>query len=73
MTVNSARDRGRGRRDDDGWNVHLKRIYTRIDDLDTRLKKIERIVWVLGSAAVVTAGTAVVNLVTNMSQGGLGR
>ena len=71
MTVNSARDRGR--RGDDGFGVHLKRIYLRIDDLDIRLRKIERIVWVLGAAAAVTAGTAVVNLVTNMSQAGIGQ
>jgi hypothetical protein len=72
MTVTSGRDRDR-RRDGDGMGVHLKRLYARIDDLDVRLRKIERIVWVLGSAAVVTAGTAVVNLVTNMSQGGIGQ
>lgn len=65
--IRGARDRRR----DDGMGVHLKRIYSRIDDLDIRLKKIERIVWTLGAAALVTAGTAVLNLVTNMSQGGL--
>ncbi len=67
--IRGARDRRR----DDGMGVHLKRIYTRIDDLDTRLKKIERIVWMLGSVAVVTAGTAVVNLATNLSQAGVGQ
>lgn len=72
MTVTSGRDRDR-RRDGDGMGVHLKRLYARIDDLDIRLRKIERIVWVLGAAAAVTAGTAVINLVTNMSQGGIGQ
>ena len=41
----------RDRRRDDGMGVHLKRIYTRIDDLDVRLKKIERIVWTLGAGS----------------------
>lgn len=72
MTTDGTRS-AQGRRRDDAMGVHLKRIYTRIDDLDGRLKKIERIVWTLGAAAVVTAGTAVLNLVTNMSQGGVGQ
>lgn len=64
MSVHGARDRG-------GMGAHLNRIYKRIDDLDGRMKKIERIVWTLGAAAAVTAGTAIINLITNVSQGGM--
>lgn len=67
MTSESVRG-GRERRRDEGMGVHLKRIYSRIDDLDKRVMKIERIVWTLGAVAAVTAGTAVINLITNMSQ-----
>jgi hypothetical protein len=70
MTTDGMRS-ARGRARDEAMGVHLKRIYTRIDDLDGRLKKIERIVWTLGAVAAVTAGTAIINLVTNMSQGGM--
>lgn len=57
MTAPDRRPR-RSRADD----RHLDRLYLRIDDLDKRMTRIERVVWSIGTAAIMTAGTAIYNL-----------
>lgn len=52
-----------------GDRTHLKRIYTRIDDLNQRVSRLERSVY-LGTGGVGVL--AVINLITNISQGGGG-
>jgi len=46
-------------------DAHLQRIYTRIDELATRVSRLERALWI-GSGALGTV--AVFNLLSNLSQ-----
>jgi hypothetical protein len=50
-----------------GDRTHLKRIYARIDDLNARVSRLERSVY-LGTGGVGVL--AIINLVTNLTQGG---
>jgi hypothetical protein len=47
--------------------MHLRRIYRRIDQLDRRMTRLERVVWSVGTAATVTAATALYNLVQSLA------
>ncbi|HEV8175547.1 MAG TPA: hypothetical protein VGP91_18060 [Actinoplanes sp.] len=58
-----------GRRTRKQEDMHLRRIYARIDDLDRRMLRIERVVWSIGTAAVMTAGTALYNLAHTLGGG----
>lgn len=48
-----------------GDRSHLKRIYTRIDDLNTRVSRIERNVYI-GTGGL--GAIALFNLISNLSQ-----
>jgi hypothetical protein len=46
---------------------HFERLYKRLDDINARVTKLERLVWVTSGAVTATGGLAVINLITNLS------
>jgi hypothetical protein len=48
---------------------HFERLYRRIDELSTRVSKLERAIWVGSGALTATGGVAVFNLISSLSGG----
>ncbi len=64
--VNGARVRAKA------VDRHFDRLYRRIDELSTRVSKLERAIWVGSGALTATGGIAIFNLVANLSGAGGG-
>jgi hypothetical protein len=62
--------RGAAKRRADAVDRHFDRLYKRIDELTTRVSKLERAIWIGSGALTATGGVAVFNLVANLTQAG---
>jgi hypothetical protein len=52
---------------------HFERLYKRLDNIDARVSKLERVMYVMTGLGSATVVTAVYNLVQNLQQSGAGQ